>query len=114
MPKSDLPPKHTSTIALISVIMLSLSWQLTAVVFFGGRIFGPAWPVVFAPHKQWATFAVSVVLSVFQLWWGRSGVREYQRTAGHKEPAVTLGQAALVVVVMIIFGSFGTWIFIGP
>lgn len=100
----DTPPARGLTAAIVSLLLLCLSWELTAALFIGRWLFGPGW---FGPCREWVALGVSMGLLIQYQLWGRRLMRQHYRVA-HK---LTLGQAVIVVILMVGAGAFGTWLF---
>lgn len=102
-------PVVKSTAALISLILFILSWELTAAIFVGRWLFGPAW---FGPFREWVALAISIVLSLYHVFVGRPLLRKYYPQIGVlSQHSLTVGQAIVVVVMMVGTGVIGTWLF---
>lgn len=102
-------PVLKSTAALISLILFILSWQLTAAIFIGRWLFGPAW---LSPHRAWVVVAITVALSLYHVLVGRPLLRRYYPQTGDlSKHSLTLSQSITVVVMMIGAGVIGTWLF---
>jgi hypothetical protein len=96
-------------LALLSYLLCLLSWQLTAALFLGRWLLGPAG---LGPHREWAALALSVVLSGYYVLWGRNHVRRYRRMTRGRREALTWRQALIVAALMTAVGAFGTWLFV--
>ncbi len=96
--------------AIVSLILLCMSLQLTAAMLFGRCFFGPGW---FGTTKEIAAYSVSALLFVLHRVWGR------KRVAGAFDPQtmptrnLSALDALMVIVLVIAAGCFGTWLFVG-
>ncbi len=93
------------TAAVVSLLLLALSWALTTALFIGRWLFGPGW---FGLWREWAALGISVGLLVQHQVWGRRLIRQHYQV-GHK---LTVGQTILVVIIVLAAGVFGTWLFV--
>jgi hypothetical protein len=102
------PPTWKSSAALISYLLCILSWELSAVMLAGRRLFGQNW---FGPEREWAAFAVSVALSLFYLFIGRPLLQKHYQQGDSFNRSLSGVQAIAVAVVMVAGGAFFAWLF---
>jgi hypothetical protein len=108
MAGASQPRVPVRTVDLIGLLLLAMSWLLTAALFAGRWLFGPGW---FGPHREWAALGVSVVLSAYYAIWGRRQVRRYYLTA-QTRGQLSRWQALAVVALVMMAAAFGTWLFV--
>ncbi len=65
------------------------------------------WPT---PGKEWIASGVAAVLATYSMIWGQRDYRVYAVLARRSPVALTAGQALLVVLIVVAFGCFGTWL----
>ncbi|MCD4728668.1 MAG: hypothetical protein K8R46_13465 [Pirellulales bacterium] len=93
-----------STAALVGLLLLLLSWELTAAMFLGRWLFGPGW---FGPFREWMALGLSVALSIYHHFWGRKLLR-HPHQIGRR---LTFSQTIVTVILMITAGVIGTFLF---
>jgi len=104
----ELPPIAIPTATHLSFMLWILSLQLTAAIFLGHLLFGHGW---FGPLREVTAFAISMALTVYHGLWGRARIRQYHQIAKERQPVMTIGQALVVVFLILLAAVFGTWLF---
>jgi hypothetical protein len=97
-----------STAALVSIILCTLSWELTAAMFIGRRLFGADW---FGPDREWGALTVSIILSFYHAFIGRRLIQQHSKPCDPSQRALTTWQAIIVILLFVSAGAFGTWLF---
>src|SRR5215475_6120308 len=98
--------RRRSMVAILSLLLCVLSWELTAALFFRHAVFGGRWLM---PLKQILALAVSASLSVYVRVWARPLVQEYRRQ-GQPIGNTLSGLEIVAVTLMVVAASaFAVW-----
>jgi hypothetical protein len=97
------------TSSIIGLILLIISLQLSAAMIFGRWFFGPGW---FGPVKETAAFCMSALLFVSYVLWGRKSARAAFDPRTQPTLTVSPFQAMVVVILIVAFAAFSTWLFV--
>ena len=100
-------PVVIPTRTLIAILLQTFPWSLTAVLWIGKWLTYGQWP---GKHKEWIALGVSAVLSVYFLISGDAESHKGYWPAARRGAAVAGRQAVLVVLVVVSFGIFATWL----
>jgi hypothetical protein len=100
---------RVETKSVVSVVLWGLSWELTGTLLAIRWLFRPGW---LSLHQEWVALAVSISLSVYHAAWGRASARRYLQVKQTGREALTWRQAFIIVALVVIAGTFFTWLFL--
>jgi ABC-type proline/glycine betaine transport system permease subunit len=110
MPTRNRAIAYIPSSALIGLLVTVFSWMLTVLLWAGDRLTLGQWP---GPFKLVLCHVVSIAATVYVVTKGRTDLRKHKPSPG-QSIGVTGIQAIWIAVVVVVLGSFGTWLVWGP
>ena len=101
---------YLPTSALIALLLVTFSWLLTLLLWAGRIITGGQWP---GNLKLLVCNVVSIGATAFLATYGRRTLRANRPPPGARL-CVTGSQALWIILLVLVVGSFGTWLVWGP
>ena len=99
--------KWESNWALLSLLLMTLSWELSLVMLVGRWNYGDKW---FNGVHGWVAIAVSVGLSVFHGHWGHKYLKAHFAKHRGAKMEISALQAVMVVAVILAGACFVVWL----
>jgi len=106
---SDEPKPILGVAALLLTIY---SWMLTVAIIVGRGLLGNGWP---GALREYVSLGVTCCLTIFVSTMFRGQLRTLRqlRKKGRKV-AISAGQAWVAVLIVLLAGIYGAWLFCGP